>query len=194
MDGSKSARVRMVRREGVQRWEGGMVASPSLRTIPPLRALLYWQGRIRGVLLGRGPCRREAPGMKNEYKQLLSHLMPNSAFSKAMELYLKLFVCSSVCPSRIGTYPLSPLYDFQTIQTICFLWGYDPGNMSLSSSKAIPSFGVSHCCTKSINLFKSSRNNKKCKSKQNVEEAPILPEPKILNLGGSRPYQNWHGR
>ena len=143
MDGSKSARVRMVRREGVQRWEGGMVASPSLRTIPPLRALLYWQGRIRGVLLGRGPCRREAPGMKNEYKQLLSHLMPNSAFSKAMDLYLELFVCSSVCPSRIGTYPLSPLYDFQTIQTIYFLWGYDPGNMSVSF---IAELSPVYCC------------------------------------------------
>ena len=40
MEGSKSAIVRMARRE-FGRWEGGILASPSLSTFPPLLPLLY---------------------------------------------------------------------------------------------------------------------------------------------------------
>ena len=53
------------------------------------------------------------------------------------------------CLSRIGNISSHLHYMmFWTTQTIYFLWGYDPGNMSVSYSK-LPSIWVSHSCTKS---------------------------------------------
>ena len=56
----------------------------------------------------------------------------------AEQLYLPLFVVRRssfvVCPSRIGNISIYLHYMmFQTIQTIYFLLGYDPGNVSATS-------------------------------------------------------------
>ena len=78
MEGCRSASVRMVvRREYVfmwegALWEGGIVASPSLRTFPPLRALLYGQDRIGGVLLARRFCRRYPQSSKNQAQNIIT--------------------------------------------------------------------------------------------------------------------------
>ena len=61
-----------------------------------------------------------------------------------------MFGCSFVCLSRIGN-TSSHLHNmmFQTIQTIYFLWGYDPGNMSMSF---IAELSPVYCCLVSTDI------------------------------------------